>query len=453
MSKRIGIGDGYALAFGFSWQALDPLESTSDKRKEFVEQGKRWEATFRVGKTEYIGVSQDDLTPIPKVKTLAGAAQVAIHPELRGKTVLVVIEEPNAGDGDNEVAVVGLLNGNVVIDDYVTARDFHELAGQFKTRCTRANQPFAVVGRTITLGPVSAELSWNALAPQKPKGIFKRLVAPPNGIKVRSLNTPMSVRVLSVAGVAVVFLGIFWAYDNHQQALKAKELAARQETLHRLPTMYADSVNQLLNSPVLLANSAFGQIRAELREFPTSIAGWRLAKITCEADGTCTATWNNLRKVGTNREFVEAAPKSWGVVQLSNSGETLTHLLPIRLKKHILLDKQRWPDEHAFLLKHFSQWQRYWLLGFHPELESSAHIMGVPSGVDPRAAEAYPTATWATKWAIKNTPWDLSDGFDSAAEKGDGNLPDNVTVEKIAINFGTDNKVLFEAEGQVYARK
>lgn len=451
MSKRIGVGEHYALAFGFNWQALDQLESRSAKTRELVEQGYRWAASFKLGRAEYLGVSKDDFAPIKGKRTLSGAGQIALHPELRGKTYLVAMEEPVDGTADSDVAVVGLLNGHVVFDDVIPAANFKEVWGAFVARCNKASVRPQLAGRLFRLGTVQLELEWVDFVPAAGKRTLRLSKA--KTVPVKALEPVLSrkMKIGLATGISASLLA--WGYVAVQERMKIEAAAEERARAQRdFPARYAASVNQLLREPVMLANSAFAELRRHLHSFPVALAGWRLRTISCEADGKCRAVWENARGLSTNREFVDAAPKEWKDIELTREGNTLSHALPFALSRKELAPRDQWPDQRTFLLTHFSQWQRYWVVGFHPVLEAPK-LVGMPPG-DALAAESYPMATFASKWSIpKTTPWYLSDGFDKTAEKGDGNLGDNVTVQRIELHVDGPNAINFEAEGLVYARK
>lgn len=452
MSKRIGIGEKYALAFGFSWQTIDELESLSSQRKRLMAQGMTWEAMFKSGDHEFIGSAKHDFTPIKGKSTLAGAAQMATHPRLAGRTVFIIMEQPIENEEFNEVAVVGLINGNIVIDDYTTTDHAKRLRVEFSDRAKRSEVGFEMVGKSLTQGPVIEQFDWEDFRPAagrlfpKTKGL--------SAIRVKPLEPKIATKIALAALTGIAVFSAIWFYIDHQQAEKARKI--EQATLARKnsgPMQYANSVSEILATPVLAAGTTFAALREAIGDGETKRNGWRLKNITCSSSGTCSATWENDLGIANFREFTDSAPKEWGVIELNHDGTELSYKLPVALPLRALPPSKAWPDTRSFLLNGFSQWQKYWVVGFHPELAKEPVLMGLPSGVDQHAAEAFPNATWAIKWSIKKTPWYLSEGFDSSSEHSESNLPGSVTVESISINFEKDQTVLFDAEGQVYVRK
>lgn len=460
MSKRIQINDSIAFAFGFSWVGLDPVESKGAKLSELLGQGNRWQASFKRGKTEYLGVSKDDFTPLPKIKTLSGAALMANHPQLAGQTVWIVMEEPSvensSEEGDSapaledraaqsEMVVVGLLNGNIVIDDYVNKAGYLKHMAAFNERCSKAKVKYTTVGASYTLGHVSHQFAWNDFLPSKVS----------KAVAVKTLEPSMHGRALIGLGVIVACSGLVWGYvawDNEQK--EKAERDRRAQAARNIPALYTAAVAQILAQPVVRANSAFAELRGKLAQLPTRHVGWDLEQIECTANTAgCTATWANKKNLGTNRGFAEAAPKEWGEITFAPSGQSLTHSLPFKLSKTPLPSRDSWPTVREFLLKQFSQWQSYWIVKFHPELELAPHIVGIVPGLQERDAAELPDATWATNWSIKDTYWDLSEGFDKSPEKGDANLPDSVTLERVILKPTAERQLKFDAEGIIYERK
>lgn len=460
MSKRLAVTDSIAFAFGFAWQALDPVESKSSKLAELLGQGNKWQASYKKNGTEYLGVSKDNFSPLPKIKTLSGAAMMANHPELVGKTVWIVMEEPIDGDqgkggasldplvaksARSEMVVVGLVNGNIVIDDYVDTEGYHKQRAVFLDRCSKAKANHITVGTSYNLGRVAQQYKWSDFLPAKGK----------KSVPVRTLEPGVYGRVLLVALAVAVCFGIGWSYVAWSNAQKVKaERERRARESRNIPAMYKASVAAILDQPVMRANTAFAELRDRLRRFPVQMAGWKLSQIDCRASTSgCVATWANKSGLGTNRGFIDAAPKEWGTVTFNPDGQTLSHSLPFKLTVARLPARDVWPHERDFLVKQFSQWQSYWIVGFHPELDPVAHVAGLISGLDEQTAAELPDAIWTRRWTIKPTPWYLSDGFDRTAEKGDANLPDSVTVDQIGLKVDSENQVKFEAEGAIYESK
>lgn len=458
MSKRLAVNDSLAFGFGFTWQALDPVESRNAKLAELLAQGNKWQASFKRGRDEYLGVTKDDLSPLPKIKTVSGAALMASHPKLAGQTVLIVMEEPTdehlidgAGAGrpgqagHSEIIVVGLVNGNIVVDDFVDKAGFNKHRAAFIERCTKAKLAYTTVGTSYTLGSVAQSYRWDDFLPAKASK------AP----AVKALEPSLQGRVLTGVLVCAVGFGLVWGYVAWDSAQKEKaERQRRAREARNLPALYTAAVAEVLDRPTLRANTAFAELRTKLQNFPTLREHWTLKTIQCTADtASCLAVWENRSGLGTNRGFASAAPKEWGEITFDPSGRTASHVMPFKLSTVRLPAREKWPTGKDFMLRPYSEWQSYWVVGFHPELASQPAIVGHVAGLDDGAAAELPDATWSIPWSIKATPWDLSDGFDADPKKGESSLPDSVTVERIGLLLDAEKQLKFDAEGAVYVRK
>jgi len=457
MSKRLQVTDSLALAFGFHWLVLDPFQSRSVKLAELLAQGNRWQASFKRAGNDYLGVSREDFTPVPKVRTVSGAAQMARHPKLLGQTVWVVMEEPGTDAAPelavsqagaraaSEMVVVGLLNGNIVIDDYVDMAGYHKQHAAFQERCKKAKATYSTAGTSYGFGKLAQALSWADFLPARAN----------SPVPVKALEPGVQGRVLALLAVTAALATIGWGYVRWDDARQADlERERRAKAMRNIPAMYSAAVDEILARPVLRANRVFAELRERLHSFPLKFEGWSLHKIEClAATAACTATWLNASKLGTNRGFAEAAPRDWTAVTFARSGEEVKHRLPFTLSSAAMPARDAWPQGRDFLLRQFSQWQSYWIVGFRPELIAASRIVGLVPGLDEESAASFPDATWATAWSIEKTDWYLSEGFDVAPEKGDANLPDSVTVDAITLLVNQNNELKFDANGLIYERK
>jgi hypothetical protein len=458
MPKRLAINDSTAFAFGFAWQSLDPVESKSAKLTELMGQGNKWKASFKREGTEYLGVSKEDLSPLGKMKTLSGAALMAKHPKLAGRTVWIVMEEPVTEDAPDlggsaakvarsEIVIVGLVKGNIVIDDFVDSEGgYTKQWAVFVERCGKAKAQYTTVGTSYTRGKVAEQFTWQDFLPSKAN----------KPVPVSSLEPSVYGRVVLAALVVAACSGIGWGYVAYHHAQQAKAERLRREREKRnLPAQYSESVSGILAQPMLRANTTFAELRHQLHRFPLEHKGWKLSKIECTAASAgCIATWSNDDKgSGTNRGFAEAAPKEWGPITFTADGKTASHAMPFKLATTAVPERNKWPRDGDFLMKAFSQWQSYWIVGFHPELDAAPHVIGLVAGLDEATAAELPDVVWARVWKIGATPWYLSDGFDRTADKGDGALPESVTVDRIDLKVDAEGQLKFDANGVIYESK
>lgn len=450
MTKRIGVRDGYALAFGFSWHMVDEMSADSDRCQAQIDSGMRWVAKFSIDGRQYEGVSRNDFSPLKGIRTLSGAGQIATHPQLVGRTVLVLLEELSEAEDESAVAIVGLLNGNVIVDDCVPLIALPQLITEFAEACMKAGTEFAFVGNS-SYHESKEEFGWADFVPAVTKG-YKKVLQRRLEVRVLPLRAPLPWIPITCGVLVIAGLAGYWYYQDYQDEQARKAARVKREMENNAPKRYAESVTAHLAVPVLPANTSFAQLRKGLSEFPVELVGWDLSTVQCGSEN-CFATWRNDRNLSSFREFVEAAPKTWGVPKLMLNGVEIVHDMPFKLTLKTLPPKTQWLDQRTFLLRQFSQWQKYWIVKFQPMLEE-AKIAALPDGMPPGQAAEFKTAIWSMAWTIGDTPLHLSEGFDRSSDKGDANLPDSVVVESMTVTFDRKTEeVKFKAGGKVYVRK
>lgn len=441
MQTVIQIDDRYAFAFGLAWQTLDTMMSRSSQLLELRQNfDARWIASFKAQGQENIGYAKS-LTLPAKITTLSAAGQVAISPACKGKTVLVLLEEEGQEGQLNDVGVVALINGNVVHDAFVKTSEVDNIRRRFQEQCARADAEFVTMGKTITLPAVNTRLEWEQLLPSAPgKGLarFKAVQSVPVIVFKADIPTWL---LLSVAGTLVVGGGAWYWQETTAESDRLRQLS-QQNQAPDPAQLYAQSAAQLLAQPVMHANVVMRELRNQLKEqkFPTSQAGWNLAKIDCGIAG-CSALWS--RAQGTYQEFVDRAPASWGEIQFHPDGTRLMHNVPVKLSTAPLRPMSDWTTERQFQLTEQSKWQKYESVKFMPKLQP-AGLMAVPPSVQPQIAATLPSAVYAARWEVKDAQWWMVDALDTT--------PDNVTVELVTVLY-SGSQINFNAEGKVYVRK
>lgn len=452
MAQRIQISDDFTLAFGLAWIAIDPLTSRGEQIRPLQEQGARWQAAFTQDGNESFGYSSADLKPVKgdRTKLLSGAGQVALHPSVRGKTALVLLEDMIYAGGQGDVAVVGLIGGSVVVDAFVPLAEVNGVIEAFEERCAKAKREFTIYGDTQANDlQVDEVLPWHELAPQR-TGKKLSLKRGEKLVYIKPLRPAMPNWVpYAVSAGALAVIG-YWGYGQYTE-MQLKAARAKQAQQQDPRKLYADSSAQLLAQPVLRANTAFRELRAAIAGMQTNLVGWSLSSVVCGEQGTCSATWT--QKTGTYKEFVAAAPAEWGVIGLDNDGTKATHNIPLKMTLHPLPPRDQWTDERNFQIEHLSQWQKYWVMQFTPKLGKAAQVVGLPPGMDEVTASQFPEAIWATTWDVQGGDWFMSEAFDTTdAARDQRPLPDEVTVKGITIHFN-EKSIKFDAGGQVYVRK
>jgi hypothetical protein len=433
VAQVIQINDRHALAFGLDWIVLDPMLSKDKQTAALRRKGANWQALCKATEEPNFGFAANLALP-PRLKTLSGAGQAAIHPRIRGKTVLLLLEEPGPEGSENEVAVVGLLRGNVVIDRLVHASEVHSIRQSFFESCARADAKFKLFGRTITVDPVEEAFSWTDLLPPSRKEKRKGQTAVP--ISALRADLPNWV-VPAVAAAAAIGVSYYWYGAHSAEKLRLKLQAKKADPM----LVYAQAAKALLSQPIVPAGEALFAMRAQLRDIPTAFAGWNLTSINCDVSGACVFEWN--RKLGTYQEFVERAPKKWEGISLAPEGNKISNGYQVAMPKKSLPPREKWPLEIDFIRDTVSRWQRFSDIGFKPTLKS-ATLAAVPPSIQPATVMASPAAIYSAEWDVRSAKWWMAEGLQS--------LPATVGLSSLSLHF-TPTDVLFDAGGTAYVRK
>lgn len=432
MAHVIQINDRHALAFGLNWQVLDPMESKAKQTRSFRADGAKWQASFKVDGEINFGSAKELRLP-SKLKTLSGAGQAASHPEWKGKTVLILLEDQGHDGQPNEVAVIGLLKGNVLYDLLVPVEEVRTIRQSFFSDCERANTHPQTIGKSLTMDPVEMPFGWDDLLPKK-----KGRLSSTEMVAVTPLRADMPGWVVPSL-VVTILAGAGYSYYQKEAEKAFRQRLASQKVDPMV--LYEQSVNQLLAQPVAPAAETLQVLREKLKDIPTHVAGWQLASINCGSTGSCLVEWN--RKDGTYKEFLEYAPKEFGGVNLMPEGVKLVHTMQFAFPQKPLPTRDQWPTEQNFILETVSQWQRYWDIDFKPTMKLP-QLVGVPPSVPPAAVMGSPNAVWASNWDVRGAKWWMAEGLDT--------LPGNVALTNVVVSYAA-NEINFEAGGLAYVRK
>nr|WP_280971473.1 type 4b pilus protein PilO2 [Cupriavidus gilardii]WDE72710.1 hypothetical protein [Cupriavidus gilardii] len=439
----IPIGPRRGLAFGLQWEVVDAFGKRA-QIKRLRADGYRYVARYqqtkgRGGSDENLGVASRLEAPKGMI-VYSAAGQAAMLPMVRGKNILIVIEDKDANDS-TVVAVVGIYAGNVVVDNYVPGIQAQAEIDKYVGHCRKNAANFTWVGRSDRW-PVAERFDWEdfvADLPQKP-GIGEALgIRRSTGVRVNKLRDDTATNVATIACAALVVGG--YAYYKGVVEGREQEEARRRMAEQQSPiTQYRRQVGALLAQAMPIAKDAIPVIRQGIGDIPVNFAGWVLKQISCTAAG-CIAEWQ--RKEGTYAEFAERARPEWKPLRLSDNLISITHELPIVLPKATLPEPQAWPTFEAFLHDEASRWQRFKDIKLQISLKPPA-VQAVPPGVQPAVVERFPEAVYGATWSVSDSQWWLSEGFDKS--------PATVALTKLTVKFnGTE--MLFNGEGVAYVKK
>lgn len=423
------------LAFGLSWEQLDPFSES--------EHGaiKRWRA---MGYTSAARYSQDGgrvygmanaEAALPK-GTLAGAAVLATHPMLRGQTGLVLLEVEIGGVPS--VICVGLRAGVVVVDRIVSTSEVATVRHTF-LKDHAPDQQFPTWGDVHTIAAVDHEFPLSNLVPGKDHGKPVRMGA------LRSSRWPIIIG--SVLGVGLVCVAAWqaWLYSAESDARMA-EMRLRESQTPQV--LYTAEIERWLKRPIATVGPALDALRTALQNFPLFYAGWVVEKMTCQST-QCSVRW--VRKDGTLQEFQASAPSQWrGITPVDQDSLVMSVEVPTT-STH--LDRTQWPKASDYRAKLTSQWQFLapggWKASMGPVTQQA-----IPSTFTPEQAKAVnnmPGAPFGMEINVKDQAWWYADQDPNSPVSSNALGESLELTSPIELSFNGQN-VTFSFTGTAYVQ-
>lgn len=398
--QTIRVAPKVELAFGLSWEQLDPFsESEHGAIKRWRDQGFARSARYRHDGGRVYGLVGQD-APAALSGTLAGAAVLATHPALRGKTGLVLLEV-NIADSAS-VICVGLRAGVVVVDRIVATEEVATVRHAFLKDFAPDHQ-FSTWGDVHSIADVDHELPLANLVPGKGQGKPIRIGG------LRSSRWP----VLVASGVAVAALmGLgwqAWTYAVEQDEMLAKMRLQASQTPQ---VLYAAEIERWLKRPIMPAADAVAAVRDGLRTFPLFHAGWVVSKASCQAGGQCSIQWT--RKDGTLQEFKATAPSTWhGITPMDQDSLSMSiELESLKLENSKgLLKRAGWPTAADYRAQQISHWQFLAPGGWKASLGAPIQ-RAIPASFTPeqvKAVQNMPGAPWGMEVGVRDQAWWYAD--------------------------------------------
>jgi hypothetical protein len=435
-----------ALAFGLKWVAVDPFEKHHEQVARWREEGYRESAVYWVSGEAVHGLLKEGFDEQHKqqvrgLQVLAAAACAATFPRLAGKSVLVAIELPGSEGDSPMIATIGIIQGVVVLDQICDGISQLSEARQSFVQKLKGKS-YEVYGNA---GQVHHELELESLIPLS--GLFTRVPA------IRPLRARRGYK----PAIAVAVLGLLsalglYAWDSHKSEIQRR---TKLEILERNKPdyQYRQSVQALLQKPVVPLAGAIEAIRVALADLPLVHAGWELTRIACAPTGDCAVRFKRLLNTGASLDgFRKTAGLHWQGITAAGQDEiafTLRIRLPqARLRRHY------WPASIEFRDRGYASWQFLEPGGWRAEFGPVA-IQAVPATVQPKdlnAMYAVPEAVFAMPVVITNQPWWYANP-DSDSPVRHELLGDN-TVMDGDIELTHSNKlVTFSAKGLSYVQR
>lgn len=446
--KVFEVSDTDAFAFGLSWHVLDSHEPRGAQINAHRERGTRWIASFKNDNEENVGLA-DTISDLPpsRMRLVCGAAQVAKHPACAGKSAtLVTIEEPGTDVLPGIVVMVGVINGNIFLDEVVSLSDFKERKALFLSELNKKGiNDWSTGGVAFNIDPPEFMLGWQDLlsvtAPSLP-------LLPKKPYQVKALGAQISPEVIRIAVMtsvaSVVLYGAWFGYDAWKRADAAKR-AALLRVGPGAATLYQNALRDFLATRVWHANEAVPLLRKSIGERLPSVnrAGWQISKVLCEAETSlCTFTWKRVS--GTMATFRDDATRSrWDNVVYGE--DKILTVIRVNVPGRAFETTENFMDLGAFSIEELSRWTRWHDLGATIE-HSDMKIAALPPSV--RKEELVGPKAHAMDWTISGPGW-----INAVAST----LPHAATLDKFELTFkptGTAGALALGAlfSGSVYLK-
>lgn len=424
----------HSVLFGLSWRAFDTFESQHGQIVDWQSQGFSWSASYKVGADKYVGLIDDSFEHPAKGNLYSAGALVALNPKVKGKTALVLFSS------GNEVALIGLLEGCVILDVCVPKEDAALHRNSFAQRCGAT--PFSTIG-PAELGQFDENIEWGDLVAG---GRFGSNLASCKVAKFKSDRTAWI--FAAILGLAAL-VGIGLVVKNYLDEQKIQRFKEQQALATDPVRIYEGAVQRFLDDPKGVPQLApnIKNLRKILGGIPINVGGWSLVKTECDLESArCSAEWTlDSTKVGTFKSFADASqqlPTGWSHAY-GPSLSKISSTFAITVARAKLAPKASWPKLQAFMTSEVSRWQSVYSLGMNIEIKDPA-VQVVQGGIQPQLVDSNPNAIHASSWTTTGRPWWLAEIFEKA--------PHNVTLDRLTLT-NSGSEITFNAEGKIYVQK
>lgn len=383
----------HKLVSGLTWSLLDPFIGRHKQFQAWRQMEQGFGVEVALDGEKCFGRGGDEVNGLTSVAALA-----ARHPALRKKTVLLLLEIPSANpDHQSSVIVVGLKDGLIDLDTFVSEDRVPEIRGAFLSKHAGS---VSVFGHGDNLGDLGVELTLEDLL-KRGRPSSARVSKLSSG---RWLSLAIGLGVLAIAGMGAVY----WISENEEVARRLEQ--ERLEAERTPQVLYQQSMEAYLAEPAVSLHGAIAMVRDQLGSFPILHEGWSLKRLTCGRAG-CAALWERFGlSGGTLDDFRSTAPADWsGIVAISQT--EITHGIPMQLPT-FALDREKWPALTDWRERNVDQWQFIAPAGWTADI-SEPTLKAVPielaGGPDEAALGNMPNAIRAVEVGMSGMPFWFAD--------------------------------------------
>jgi hypothetical protein len=416
-ARKVPYNAKTVLVFGMTWKAMDVVESRAKQINAERVNGAAYQCSLKLDGDEFLGTCREFDTEGPERRTLvSAAAQLANHPDIKGKTVLFLHEVNGEPFDEPHVAVVFLKQGEIIEDAIYPVSGGHitDLRGTFFDQApvqsdrgsVQDEYDGQVIGVVHTADPVGPEFTFDQLMQVRAPGLFKK---PYKVVRLKSEAPPWL--GWAIGGAVVVFaLGFAgvqgWQYYRQQQAVKEAE---RQRQLLSPAVKYDRSRAEFLAHTEPLARDSAAALLDAIGSVPQKLAGWNFAQADCSfATGSedvpvCHISWKRSGGTFATMRDAIAGTGMTGLALISD--EAVSTDLPVKFKRQAHQPPEAWLQKGKWEIDERSVWQRWrdqsLPIEFAPLAVEAAPADG---SVSAEVIETFPVVFYSARWTIKDSP-------------------------------------------------
>lgn len=431
-----------SIATAMTWQVLDPFGNSLLGHKqliEYIKTGGYIGISYKNGTDINLGVGRDlhlDLEHEHKIISIA--YQIALHAQMREKSLVVFLK--NTISQDESIFAVGLINGNVVIDQLIEANELDQIVNDFSKINIFTTTNIEIYGDAAPENfsiakPFTLEELLNDAAHQK-----KYVEALKNSLMVFYF-------VLSLIVVLIVYFFYGLWQDNILSGESA--LSNKLKTINSPESVYTQRIQVFLKTPLPLAKDNISSALSEIGAFPFVYAKWRVQSIQCE-NGICLVNWNSVG--GSYQDFIQNKAPSWSNIHLqSNNASLLGDMnalqssFTLESKKALLPSLADIPKLESFTFSMADLLRQLQSKGWESTLKSPVQIEMPNDGAELLSIKNHPMALMAIPWSAQTQGW-------RETEMALKDFGDICTLESLKLEFN-NQRPLLSTNGRCYVKK
>ena len=390
-----------AIATAMNWQVLDPFGNSLFGHKqliEYIKTGGYIGISYKNGKDINLGVGRDNQLDIGKdQKIISIAHQIAMHGLMRERSLVVFLR--NTASGDDSIFAIGLINGNVVIDQLIETSELDQIVNDFSK----------INIFTTTNIEIFGDVAPENLSISKLITLEDILNEHANSKKyVETLKNSLIVFYLVLAMILVLIA--YFLYSLWQESVLNGEtaLSSKLKVINSPENVYSQRINVFLKTPIHLAKMNITSILGELGTFPFVLAKWRVHSIQCE-NYLCMVSWTSVG--GSYQDFSNAALPNWSNINLDPSNgsllgdmNSLKSNFSLAPKNELLPEFKDIPKFENFTFAMGDLLRNLNKKGWECTLSSPMQIETGNDGAEV-SIKNHPLALLAIPWSAKNQGW------------------------------------------------